>query len=428
MPSTKENASSESTEQVEETKKNSDKTEETESSSSSKNGTEEHNTEEKKDSDEADKDKLISEANTLLAQGKRHLFVKDYPSAVTALGDACSKISEIYGEVSDECADAYFNYGCALLELAREESGVLEVENKDKESEESEEGEEETEAAEEGKKEDDNNEKDAKDAEQKNDDKTENKVKDKTADEKVEGDEENKEEEEEEEEEEEDVNNLQLAWEMFELAKVIFQRQKDEMKLAETFLRLGEVALESENYGSAITDIQNCLELQKKVLPPVSREIAETLFQLGIACSLCNQFDEAIKHFTSAGVLLERRIQNLTKMTEPEPEKAKNPFYSISNEIEEIKALLPEIKDKIADMEEFKNETMKAVLQATINNTGKVPADGAGPSTNGTSTASSSTSSKAPANDISHLVRKKRKPLDETSNDPKKPRTETKST
>jgi len=30
-----------------------------------------------------------------------------------------------YGDVADECADAYFWYGKALLEVARQEGGIL---------------------------------------------------------------------------------------------------------------------------------------------------------------------------------------------------------------------------------------------------------------------------------------------------------------
>ena len=39
--------------------------------------------------------------------------------------EACSLLSKAYGETAKECADAYFCYGQALLDLARMENGVL---------------------------------------------------------------------------------------------------------------------------------------------------------------------------------------------------------------------------------------------------------------------------------------------------------------
>lgn len=74
-------------------------------------------------------------------------------------------------------------------------------------------------------------------------------------------------------EDEEDPSNLQLAWEMLELAKTVYTEQlegkvgpeavKVELKLFETFLTLGEVSLENENYTQAVEDLSICLEKQK---------------------------------------------------------------------------------------------------------------------------------------------------------------------
>merc|ERR1712121_493555 len=85
--------------------------------------------------------------------------------------------------------------------------------------------------------------------------------------------------------EEEDVSNLQLAWEILELAKVIYTRhEKKEMKLkaAEAHLKLGEVCLETEQYETAIDDLNKCLSIQKEHLEPESRLIAETHYQIGL--------------------------------------------------------------------------------------------------------------------------------------------------
>lgn len=65
------------------------------------------------------------EAAMLLFQGKRHLIVQDYTSAVVSLQEACELLAKLYGETGKECGEAYLCYGRALLELARQESDVL---------------------------------------------------------------------------------------------------------------------------------------------------------------------------------------------------------------------------------------------------------------------------------------------------------------
>ena len=60
-----------------------------------------------------------------LVTGKRHMLVQDIPAAVSSLGEACELLSAEFGETAPECAEAYFYYGKALLEMARLEAGVL---------------------------------------------------------------------------------------------------------------------------------------------------------------------------------------------------------------------------------------------------------------------------------------------------------------
>ena len=60
-----------------------------------------------------------------LVSGKRHLLVQDISSAVSSLGEACELLAVEYGDKAPECAEAYFYYGKALLEMFRLEAGVL---------------------------------------------------------------------------------------------------------------------------------------------------------------------------------------------------------------------------------------------------------------------------------------------------------------
>lgn len=368
------------------------------------------------------------EAFTQLAQGKRHLLVKDYSEAVTSFASACQLLSQLYGELANECGEAYFNYGIALLELARTESDVLGIEGEGEDSQDSDGDDEGEDEKEENTADSEINhvgngkgnehelnekEKSTAEAELKNvnerngSDDSKGEGKDKSA---------------ENGEDEDDISNLRLAWEMLELAKVIFRRQAEgnkqiNLKLAEVHLKLGEVGLESETYMQAIEDMKTCLEIRTQNLDKHDRSIAETHYQLGMAYSLVSDFDEAIGQLTLAHKLLEERIEYLQergKQSSTNSEENENPFYTIEGEITEITALLPEVKEKINDMKDFKKET-KTALIAGLDAKKEIAASseseqGASSGSSGAFVVSSQPESDSkPVSDISHLVRKKRK-------------------
>ena len=60
-----------------------------------------------------------------LYAGRKHFLFADIPLAVSALAEACELLSHQFGKTAVECAEAYFYYGKALLELSRLEAGVL---------------------------------------------------------------------------------------------------------------------------------------------------------------------------------------------------------------------------------------------------------------------------------------------------------------
>merc|ERR1712126_472044 len=130
-----------------------------------------------------------------------------------------------------------------------------------------------------------------------------------------------KKEEGEKKDEEEEPSNLQLAWEMLELAKVVYSKQLEagegdkvhlEERLCSTMLALGEVSIENENYEQAVDDIQDCLKKQAN-LPKDARIVAETYYQLGVAQGFNAQHDEAVESLKSAINIIQERIKNMEK-------------------------------------------------------------------------------------------------------------------
>ncbi|XP_055722323.1 histone-binding protein N1/N2-like isoform X2 [Salvelinus fontinalis] len=413
---------------------------------------------------------VMEEANKLIGTGKRHLVMGDVVSAVNYLQEACGMLAKSYGDTADECGEAFFLCGKALLELARMENGVLgnaltgvpeeEEEEKPKDSNiestdnvdektrdelrvqvydamaEEKNGEkadsdkntvEETGGGEEGQTVNGHvNGSDTTNGKEKvigeKGDKAETKESSDNPEEE-DGDVEDGEEKEDipEDSDDEEVGNLQLAWEMLEVAKVIYKRKEgkeDQLLAAQAHLNLGEVAAESGNYSQAVDDFQECLSLQLKHLASDSRLLAETHYQLGLTlCSDC-QYSQAIEHFNhSARVIKSRlaKLQEVLEKAEVAPEERK--------EMEELKALLPEIQEKVEDatvgQKMAATVAAEAVMQETMAGGSAFPTP-SGSFQNGGASASiiqvrstyGNAPTKSPASDISHLVRKKRKPGD----------------
>lgn len=222
-----------------------------------------------------------------------------------------------------------------------------------------------------------------------------------------------------EQEEEEDPSNLQLAWEVLDLAKSVFHKQLDkleedsplkadvESKLNETYMTLGEVSIENEDYNQAIEDLTTCLKRRQKTLPEDSRIIAETHYQLGVALGFNKQFDEAVNALNDAIGVLQLRIENLKAEKESkDPSKAEDIFYTREREIAEIEGLIPEIHEKIADTNDMKKEELAKTAGEELS------AGGSGSkieATNGETNGTVNGDSTKSVSNIGHLVKKRKK-------------------
>merc|ERR1719341_231183 len=111
-----------------------------------------------------------------------------------------------------------------------------------------------------------------------------------------------------------EVGNLELAWEMLELAKVIFSKAGNLTKECESLTLLGEVSLENSNYKQAVEDLTTCLARRCAGMPADSRSIAETHYQLGVAHAHSGDYASAEKSLRAAISVLNARISNLEKM------------------------------------------------------------------------------------------------------------------
>ncbi|XP_054889276.1 nuclear autoantigenic sperm protein-like [Poeciliopsis prolifica] len=424
----------------------------------------------------------MEEANKLVGTGKKHLVTGKVVEAVGALQEACRILAKKYGDTADECGEAFYWCGKALLDLARMENSVLgnalegvpeeeeeeegeekpkdsnveSVENVDEKSRDelrvqvydamaekkTDDSEKQSEATEESKPEgseataEQQQEEDSKDespAEEQEGESEAAAEQEESTDkpEEAGGDEDEDDEETEAEVEElgegeptadkdsedEEVGNLQLAWEMLEVAKVIYRRKEgkdDQLMAAQTHLKLGEVSAESGNYNQALEDFQECLKLQLKHLDPDSRLLAETHYQLGVTHSLNLQYAPAVQALNDSISVIKNRLGNLQEMMD----KAESPeaLEEERKEMEELKALLPEIQEKVDDA----NEGMKSSAEADQDGASSSsalpestisPADSSSsPALQSTNSSSSEHPSTVPVSDISHLVRKKRKP------------------
>uniref|UniRef100_A0A8C3LSQ9 Nuclear autoantigenic sperm protein n=1 Tax=Chrysolophus pictus TaxID=9089 RepID=A0A8C3LSQ9_CHRPC len=211
------------------------------------------------------------------------------------------------------------------------------------------------------------------------------------------------------ESEEEEIGNLELAWDMLELAKVIYKRQETkeaQLHAAQAHLKLGEVSIESENYVQAIEEFQACLALQQKYLEAHDRLLAESHYQLALAYHYNSQFDEAVLQFGKSVEVIDKRMAMLTERIK----KAESGSPEDEKEIEELKGLLPEIKEKIEDSKESQKSARVAelALKATLVGTtsGFAQSEGSG-SVSTIPVRKAADGASQCVTDISHLVRKK---------------------
>lgn len=255
-------------------------------------------------------DRYSKEVSKLVADGSKAYGEKNYELASEKYAEACQSYNET---TEQEDPELLFLYGKALYQNAVSRSEVFggDTSNlKESKKEEPKEDEEETgdnfqfhadapevEEEEEGDEDDDE------------DDENEN------------------ENENEEEPAEEAQSDFEVAWEILDLTRSIWEKELEAIsqeaetlakpydsnanaatspyimlikKLAETYDILGEVSLEAENFPQSATDLAKCLELREDIYEPNSGLISESHYKLSLALEFCvedeTSREQATKH------------------------------------------------------------------------------------------------------------------------------------
>ncbi|KAJ7210466.1 hypothetical protein GGX14DRAFT_363408 [Mycena pura] len=247
--------------------------------------------------------------DSALEHGKRAFALEKYEQAVEHYATALELMTKKYGDNAPEIADVYFAYGKALLENAISQSSVLGKEQPEDTAEEEPPGLSESTSTSgpilsfSGDAEDEDttvdllNVADEEDAA--------------GADAGEEG---------EDGEDAEPEDDFNAAWEVLDLARAIYTKQTDDgadadvqLKLAETYITLGDVSLETEKFDQAITDYEAGLALKENLLPRSSRQIAEAHYKLSIVLDLTSgRLGDAITHAEHALESIECRLALLS--------------------------------------------------------------------------------------------------------------------
>merc|ERR1711875_198589 len=141
-----------------------------------------------------------------------------------------------------------------------------------------------------------------------------------------------------------DVGHLEHAWEMLEMAKMIWSKAGKVDLACEALHLSGEVSMEGHNYEQAIANFEDCLSKRIDVLPSGSRSIAETHYWHGVALAHMDKWSEAEAALNKALDQIDARIHTIETM---------EPSEHMTHEKEELMELMIAVVARIEDQKDM---------------------------------------------------------------------------
>ncbi|KAJ3114014.1 hypothetical protein HDU96_002658 [Phlyctochytrium bullatum] len=200
-------------------------------------------------------------------------------------------------------------------------------------------------------------------------------------------------------EEEDPVDeDMQIAWESLDLARVIFLKmgESKRRKVADVLLALGDVSLELGQWSSAIEDFSEAVRIKEVLLTDTDRELAEAHYKLALALEFSGDLVKALEHTKVVVAVLERRLSHLRESRTGDSSVSKQ---DVESEISDLEGLMPEVTGKL--------DELVTELSKKASGSGSTASNVASEAKLSSASASKST---AEARDVSNLVRKKGAP------------------
>jgi tetratricopeptide (TPR) repeat protein len=161
----------------------------------------------------------------------------------------------------------------------------------------------------------------------------------------------------------EDGDELQLAWEVLDVARLIYgdsasMDAKAKAGLADVHGDLGDVAMETESFKQAADEFSKAIELKRSLANGMldhSRELASLYFKMAVALEYDGRVPEALTPLQQSLQLMKLRLKHLQAQQELEnesngKERISHATSSIISELSDLQSLLPEIEAKLDDI------------------------------------------------------------------------------
>ena len=254
--------------------------------------------------------------NTAQQQARSALKAGNTEDAVVLLAEALQLSVEMYGELGIDAAESYVEYGRALLTRHQESADVFGDKDVSKLAQKP--------AADVRLKKEEDDAADAKEEEE----------------EEEEGEDVGNDDDDDDDDDEEEEADVDLAWSMFDICRVIYEREgvdKNAESLADVHGLLGDVQLEKEKFEEGAEEYKRALELLTAVCrADEDRRVAELHYKTCLALQFAERPGDALAPCEAAVAIFRRRIARVD-MSDAEKKDHTQVLAELELKVDEVK-------------------------------------------------------------------------------------------